>query len=132
MYRRVLCEARRRRGAPRNGRDADDHNAGVELLQQMHTYFHARDARRAQRFFSRVLALPGVGTLLAEVEDLARRWFGQPKADRAIFERLNRMKTLDFARERAAEIGAALRLPEEPPAAPEPRRRRGAAVERVH
>jgi tetratricopeptide (TPR) repeat protein len=120
-----------RRGAPRNGRDADDHNAGVELLKQLHTYFHAR-ARRAQRFFSRVLALPGVGALLSEVEDLARQWFGQPKADRAIFERLNRMKTLDFARERAAEIGPALGLPEEPTAAPEPRRRRGAAVARVH
>lgn len=42
------------------------------------------------------------------------------------------MTTLDFARERATGIGAALGLPEEVPAAPEPRRRRGAAGARVH
>jgi len=111
--------------------EARDHNSGVELLRQLHAYLHAR-SRRSQRFFSRALALPGVAALLAEVEDLARRWFGQPKADRAIFERLNRMKTLDFARTRAAEVGAAPGLPEEPPAPAKPRHRRGAAGARVH
>lgn len=73
-----------------------------------------------------------MAALLAEVADLDRRWFGQPKADRAIFERMNRMKSLDFARERAAEISAALALPEGPPQEPEPRRRRATAVARVH
>jgi hypothetical protein len=79
-----------------------------------------------------VLVLPGVAALLAEVEDLARRWFGQPKADRSIFERLNHMQTLEFARERAAEIAAVLALPDEPPVGPEPGLRRGAALAAVH
>lgn len=126
---RLLVGRRTRR--PASSGEARDHDAGVDLFQQLHAYFHAR-ARRSQRFFSRALALPGVASLLAEVEDLARRWFGHPQAERAIFERVNRIKTLDFARERAAEIAAALGLPEEPPAAPEPRRRRGAALARVH
>jgi hypothetical protein len=106
--------------------EARDHNDGVDLLRQLHAYFHAR-RRRSQRFFSKVLALPGVAALLNEVEDLARRWFGQPKADRALFDRLDRMKTLDFARERAAEFASALGLPEEPPTVREQRRRRGRA-----
>jgi tetratricopeptide (TPR) repeat protein len=116
---------------PTSSAEARDHNAGVDLLEQLHAYFPAR-ARRSRRFFSRVLVLPGVVSLLTEVEDLARRWFGQPKADRSTFERLNYMQTLEFARERAAEIAAVLALPEEPPAAPEPGRRRGAALARVH
>ena len=126
---RLLVGRRTRR--PASSREARDHDAGVDLLQHLHAYLNAR-AQRSRRFFSRALALPGVAALVAEVEELAGRWFGQPKAARAIFERLRRMQTLDFARERATEIAAALALPDEPPKAPEPRRRRGAAGARVH
>jgi tetratricopeptide (TPR) repeat protein len=125
---RLLLGRRTSRSA--NSMEAEDHNAGVELLRQLHAYFPAR-SQRSRRFFTRAIALPGVAGLLTEVDDLTRRWFGQPKADRAIFERLNRMKTLDFARERAAEVAAALGLTEEPPSVPEPRRRRG-VVAHVH
>jgi hypothetical protein len=115
---------------PTTSAEARDHETGIDLLKDLHAYFPAR-ARRSRRFFSRVLALPAVAALLAEVEGLNRRWFGQPGADRSIFERLNEMKALECAREHADRIAVVLALPEEPPAPPERRRRRG-AVALVH
>ncbi len=113
---------------PRSRDEAEDYNAGVDLERDLHAYL--RDRRRASlRFLARVVAQPKVAGLLKEVEAVVERWRQQHRTgDRAAFERMNLMHTVEFAQERAREIADKLGLPEDASPLPERRRHRNGAT----
>lgn len=113
---------------PRSSDDVRDHNSGIDLRRDLHAYL--RGGRRPSlRCFARIVAVPEVAGLLAEIEAVVARWHEQHRTrEREAFERMNLMHGIPFAEDRAREIADSLGLPEEPPALPEPRTRRKEAV----
>jgi hypothetical protein len=113
---------------PRSSDEVRDHNTGIDLRRDLHTYL--RGGRRPSlRFFARTVAVPEVAGLLREIEAVVVRWHEQHRtSEREAFKRMNLMHSLAFAEERAREIADSLGLPGEPPALPETRTRRKEAV----
>jgi tetratricopeptide (TPR) repeat protein len=97
--------------APGSFEESEDHNEGVELLRQLDPYFEKRSPESA-RFFKRIVSAEPVVALMNAKEDAVLRWERARSAagKRADFELFHRMRTLDYARERAQEL-APLVLP---------------------
>ncbi len=78
-----------------NGREIEDHNAGVGVFQMLPRYFKG-PKRSSVRFYRAFLEHPSIAMLLTEMAELGTRWSG-PTADRKSFERMTEMRKTSFA-----------------------------------
>ena len=88
--------------------EIDDHNAGVHLRRDLHGFL-AEQSPKSKRFFRKVLRDPAVAALLAEKQQATERWVGPRDSGgewRAAFDRLQLMKSPEFAREQAESLFA--------------------------
>lgn len=84
--------------------EAQDHNAGVHLCRDLHEYLYG-SRRKSRTFLKRLLKEPHAKELLHEIQDVTKRWAEQRTDGREAFERMNLMKTPDFARREAGKLG---------------------------
>lgn len=92
-----------KRGNPGSNDEISDHNAGVSLLRSTRAYLNAQPAR-TRRFFRTLVLDPRVARLLEETEEVVRRWSQErlsKPGDRSAFERMNQMRSPEFAAEQA-------------------------------
>jgi tetratricopeptide (TPR) repeat protein len=84
--------------------EAEDHNTGVSLLRGLHAYL--RDQSRAsRRFFRDVVHDARVMRLLDESAAVVGRWHEQHRTgEREAFDRMQRMRSLEFAQTEAAKL----------------------------
>jgi hypothetical protein len=84
--------------------EAEDHNTGVSLLRGLHAYL--RDQSRAsRRFFRDVVHDARVMRLLDESAAVVGRWYEQHRTgEREAFDRMQRMRSLEFAQIDAAKL----------------------------
>lgn len=90
--------------APKNRSEAEDHNLGVALRQNLQAYLKKqRPAARA--FFLNVVRDPRVSHLLDESLATARRWQTERHpTDRTEFDRLHLLHSREFARREAHKL----------------------------
>ena len=81
---------------PKSATEADDHNAGVQLLMLLGGYLGPKSLR-VRRFFTRVVCHARIGPLLDRVVTLRAAWFGQSRAERAVFDELTHLQSEAFA-----------------------------------
>jgi hypothetical protein len=96
--------------APRTHDESEDHNTGVTLCHELHAY--RRDRRRASlRFFKDIATRPGVAALLKEAETVVQRRHEQHRSgEREAFDRMNQMRSIDFARSKSRVLAGELAL----------------------
>jgi tetratricopeptide (TPR) repeat protein len=84
--------------------EVEDHNTGVLLLRGLHAYL--RDQSRASRWFFRdVVHDARVMRLLDESAAVVGRWHEQHRTGkREAFDRMQRMRSLEFAQTEAAKL----------------------------
>lgn len=89
------------RTEPQELEEVQDHNAGVYLLRSLGTYLKRKPP---QRFFGTIAASREVASLIREHEAAVKAWRENRGSDRTAFDRMTEMRTLRFARERAADL----------------------------
>ena len=90
--------------SPRNHDEAKDYNTGIDLYRDLSGY-RRKFGRRARRFFKGVLKNPQVMKLIEELGDVTRRWRTQRSAgERKAFDRMNEMKTPQFASRESVKL----------------------------
>ncbi len=95
---------RLRHPRPADSFEADDHNAGVELLRDLAPYFEGRRAA-VRRFFVELAKRDEVKRLLVEKRRVTKAWKEDRSIDdRTAYDRMMLMKTVAFAREEAASL----------------------------
>jgi tetratricopeptide (TPR) repeat protein len=91
--------------------EAEDHNTGVSLLRGLHAYLRAQ-SRVSRRFFRDVVRHERVMCLLDESAAVVRRWHEQHRTgEREAFDRMQRMRSLEFAEAEAGRLHALLAAP---------------------
>ena len=91
-------------GTPKTHQEREDYNRGVELCGQLRGFLTGQ-SRSSRRFIERLVRDPGVAALLSEIEAaVERRQKQQPTGEREAVDRINRMRTAEFAREKAGEF----------------------------
>lgn len=99
-----------RTGEPANRHEARNHNAGVDLRQNLHGYLANRGAT-AKRFFRQFVQHPAVISLLDEMDTVTGRWHKQHQGGgREDFDRLNEMQSTGFIKAQADQIAVALQV----------------------
>src|SRR5581483_7384152 len=95
---------------PETSDDARDHNEGVAQRLALKAYLKSPRGKAAVLWFRRLKASPAVAELLSEMEAVVRRWKGDTKTAgwRDAFDRMTRMKTVEFAKEQAKRIASVL------------------------
>ena len=94
--------------SPKNRDEALDHNAGVDIRRNLESYMLGR-GRRSNRFFKRFLEQPRVSELLAEIEEVRKRWHDQHRTgEREAFDRMHQMQTPEFARRETEKLAGSL------------------------
>jgi tetratricopeptide (TPR) repeat protein len=84
--------------------EAEDHNTGVSMLRGLHAYLHGQ-SRASRRFFRDVVDDARVMRLLDESAAVVRRWHEQhPTGEREAFDRMQRLRSLEFAKTEAAKL----------------------------
>jgi hypothetical protein len=84
--------------------EAEDHNAGVHLCRDLREYLYGK-RRKSRTFFKRLLKEPRAAELLDEIGTVIRRWREQHRTgEREAFDRMNFMKTPEFARQEAEKL----------------------------
>ena len=84
--------------------EAEDHNTGVSLLRGLHAYVHGQ-SRISRRFFRDVIGDARVVRLLDEGVAVVRRWHEQHRTgEREAFDRMQRRRSLEFAKTEAAKL----------------------------
>ncbi len=96
---RMLTGARKG-GPPKTSDDVRDHNAGVGFLRDLDLYLGAR-SRMTRAFFKRLVVHDEVARLVAQAQEARRRWHEDRSGDRTWFERMNRIESIEFARQEA-------------------------------
>lgn len=89
---------------PKTGTEIDDHNTGVELLEQLGAYLKECSSKKIQ-FFTELMNQPLVATLLTELGAAIEGWHAD--RDRKYpehFSRMMEMKKSDFAFQKATEL----------------------------
>jgi tetratricopeptide (TPR) repeat protein len=94
--------------SPKTGDEVEDHNTGVQLLRSLAGYF-GRQNRAARKFFGGIIADPRVVALQAELQKAIAGWRTNRSDDRKHFDKMNRMKSPEFARLKAGEPPSARR-----------------------
>ena len=99
-----------RTGKPTNRHEAEGHNAGVYLRQNLHGYL-AKRRSNAKRFFRQFVEHSAVISLLNEMDAVVARWHEQHRGGgREDFDRLNEMKSTGFIKAQAHQIVVALQV----------------------
>lgn len=81
-----------------------DHNTGVSLLRGLHAYLRGQ-SRASRRFFRDVGHDARVMRLLDESAAVARRWHEQHRTgEREAFDRMQRVRSLEFAKAEAGKL----------------------------
>jgi hypothetical protein len=88
---------------PESWEETNDHNNGVGCLRDLECYFENRE-NTARRFFKGILKDVEVTALIKEADDVRRKWREHRSSDRRWFDRMNEMKSIEFAEAKAAEI----------------------------
>lgn len=81
---------------------ARDHNTGVGLLRDIEAY--RRSHRKTLQHFKQLLAQPVVQAAVLEADRARQQWRADRTGDPTAYERLQRLETLDHARELVAQI----------------------------
>jgi tetratricopeptide (TPR) repeat protein len=91
---------------PQSSDEVRDHNDGVALKLAIKGYLESRRGKAAVLVFRALKARPEVAELLSEMEAVVRRWKGDNKTAgwRDASDRMNRMRTVEFATERARRV----------------------------
>lgn len=90
--------------APTNGDDVEGHNSGIYLIKQIGNYLKDKN-RLSLKFFKRVVMNPKIVGLLDEMAAITKHWENDRSgADRSAYNRMQLMKTPEFAREKAGEF----------------------------
>lgn len=88
--------------------EAEDHNTGVHFAKALHGYL-SRRRLTSKTLFRRALDTPRGKELLDETEEVVRRWHEERGVDdRDAFDRMNLMRSPEFARVEAAGIAKTL------------------------
>lgn len=96
--------------SPKDHEEARDHNAGVDMKRNLDKYLRGR-GQRSRRYFKCVLSHPQAATLLEEMEKVVERWHDQRRTgEREAFDRMNHMKTPEFARQEAEKLAGVLEV----------------------
>ncbi len=91
-------------GTPKTHQEKEDYNRGVEFCRQLRGFLTGQ-SRSSRRFFERLVRDPRVAPLLSEIEAaVERRYEQQSTGEREAVDRINRMRTAEFAREKAGEF----------------------------
>ncbi len=99
---RILLGLRTSR--PQGGDEIRDHNTGVVEVEYLEAFL-ARLSRRSRGFFKAIFKAPTTRALLAEVEQVATRRRAQHAThDREAFDRMMRMRSMEFAHEAAERV----------------------------
>lgn len=89
---------------PSGAIEAEDHNAGVDLIRGLPTYLPKR-GRAARKFLQGVLESEACRAMRDERDKTSRRWMDNRSPDsREAFDRLREMQSIEFARRNAARI----------------------------
>ncbi len=97
-----------RRTPPEGYEQMIDHNTGVEMAANL-VPFLAQLAPTTRALFEGILATPTTRALLAEKDEVTRRWHEQRTTnDRTAFLRLEELRSLGFAHLIANEVGLEL------------------------
>jgi len=90
---------------PRSIDEQEDLDLAEALRRKLGVYYQRRESPATRKFFETALNHPGIRALLSEVREVRRRW-REEGADRnpAAFRRMQEMRTIEFARARAAEL----------------------------
>ena len=108
-----LLAGEKTRGKPTvTSRDeAEDHNTGVSLLRGLRAYLD-RQSRISRRFFRDVIRDAHVMRLLDESAAVVRRWHEQHQTgEREAFDRMQRMRSREFAEAEAGKLRDRLGAP---------------------
>ena len=91
--------------------EAEDHDTGVSLLRGLHAYLR-RQSRVSRRFFRDIVHDVRVMCLLDESATVVRRWHEQHRTgERQAFDRMQRMRSLEFAKAEAGKLRDLLAAP---------------------
>jgi len=90
-------------GRPASKEEARDYNAGVDFIRDLEPYLRAR-GRAARRFLSSVVKEDRVAELMAEAEDVRRKWSADRSGDRTWFDRKQELESMELAEATAAAL----------------------------
>jgi tetratricopeptide (TPR) repeat protein len=97
-------------GEPVHFDQVEDHNAGVDLLNNLHGYL-SNQSPAARSFYRQLLAHPIVSSLIEDMEAvIAQRHESDGNEWRDVFDRMNEMRSADFIAAQAQRVTAALAL----------------------
>jgi len=93
---------------PTDYHSAEDHNAGVRLLQDLHEYF-ASHRSIGKRFYQKFMEHPVTLSLLNEMDTVEARWHEpHPGGRREDFDRMHEMRSRNFIKAHAQQIAASI------------------------
>lgn len=95
---------------PKDYEEVRDHNAGVGAKDSLHGYL-ARRASRGKKLLRRLLDLPELANLIAELQEATTRWRASRDADdRTAYRRMMEMQGLPFAEAQTTALMEQLEL----------------------
>jgi hypothetical protein len=93
---------------PTNYHSAEDHNAGIRLLQNLHEYLASRRSV-GKRFYLKFMDQPVTHSLLNEMDIVEDRWHEPHQGGRhEDFDRMHEMRSASFIKAHAQQIAASL------------------------
>ncbi|PRQ05689.1 tetratricopeptide repeat protein [Enhygromyxa salina] len=100
---------RQRVSRPCDHEQARDHNLGVEAVQSLEPFL-TQLSRSSRAFFKRILNAPTTQALLTEVEEVEQRRHEQHRTgQREAYDRMQQLRSLEFAREVAEQVAVELK-----------------------
>jgi hypothetical protein len=97
-------------GKPTNRHEAEGHNAGLYLRQNLHGYLANRRST-GKRFYRQLVKHPSVISLLNEMDTVVGRWHElRNGGGREDYDRMHEMQSTDFIKAQAHQISAALQV----------------------
>ncbi len=89
---------------PKDSFQADDHNTGVDISRDLAAYLDGWD-RSARAFFHGTARHERTQNLLAELREVTQRWKDdRTSQDRAAYQRMTELGSIEFAREAAGQL----------------------------
>jgi len=93
---------------PSEYHSAEDHNAGVRLLQNLHEFLASRRSV-GKRFYLSFMDQPLILSLLNEMDTVEERWHEPHRGGgREDFDRMHEMRSANFIKSHARQIAASL------------------------
>ncbi len=97
-------------GEPVHFDQVEDHNAGVDLLNNLHGYL-SNQSPAARSFYRQLLEHPIVSSLIEDMEAVIAQHHERNNSEwRDVFNRMSEMRSADFIAAQAQRVTAALAL----------------------